>query len=275
MTSDFEAQIPSRCDEQPGGSGLNERIAGHSVIEKLLTDRERQRSPSHLGRIFGADPLSPDHHPWYKGALGEIAVGRLLERLGPEWTVLHAVPVGTGASDIDHVLIGPPGVFTLNTKNHTDQAVWVARRTLMVAGKKQRHLYNAEYEAARAAKLLGRAVNGDVKVTGVVVVVSPKSMTIKEKPSSVVVVTDRQLLRWLSSLPVVLTPRQIAVVAAVSARPGTWHRTPAASLNAAFLQSEFAALRALVDRARRRRAGWIFGLLIGVPLLLAALSAYF
>ncbi|MGX9900727.1 hypothetical protein ACW0JT_14150 [Arthrobacter sp. SA17] len=99
-------------------------------------------------------------------------------------------------------------------------------------------------------------------------------MTIREEPSGVVVVTDRQLLRWLGSLPLVLTSRQVAAVAAVSVRPGTWHRNPAASVNAAFLQSEFAALRALVNRARRRRAGWIFGLLIGVPLVLAALAAF-
>lgn len=275
MTSDFAAQLPLGRGESPGSNGLKQRIAGHSVIEKLLADRDGQCPPSLVGRIFGADPLSPGDHSWYKGALGEIAVGRLLERLGPEWTVLHAVPVGTGASDIDHVLIGPAGVFTLNTKNHTGQAVWVARRTLMVAGKKHRHLYNAEYEAARAAKLLAQAVSGAVEVTGVVVIVNPKSMTIRENPSCVVVVTDQQLLRWLSSLSVVLTPRQAAVVAAASARPGTWHRNPPASGNAAFLQSEFAALRILVDRARRRRAGWIFGLLIGVPLVLAALSAYF
>lgn len=71
----------------------------------------------------------------------------------------------------------------------------------MVAGKKQRHLYNAEYEAARAAKLLARAVSMAVEVTGVVVVVNPKSMTIREKPSGVVVVIGRQLLRWLSRSP--------------------------------------------------------------------------
>ncbi|WP_371261683.1 nuclease-related domain-containing protein [Arthrobacter sp. ov118] len=31
------------------------------------------------------------------------------------------MPVGAGASDVDHVLIGPAGVFTLNTKNHAGQ----------------------------------------------------------------------------------------------------------------------------------------------------------
>ncbi|MET4622966.1 hypothetical protein ABIE18_004446, partial [Arthrobacter sp. 2762] len=34
-------------------------------------------------------------------------------------------------------------------------------------------------------------------------------------------------------------------------------------------------LRTLVGRARRRRAGWIFGLLIGVPIVLATLFTYF
>ena len=49
--------------------------------------------------------------------------------------MLDAVPVGTGSTDIDHVLVGPGGVFTINTKHHLGQPVWVARRTLMVAGE--------------------------------------------------------------------------------------------------------------------------------------------
>jgi hypothetical protein len=255
--------------------GLGERIAGQAVIEKLLADREGVPPRSFLGRVFGADPLRPDNYPWYKGAVGEIAVGRLLERLGPEWAVLHAVPVGAGTSDIDHVLIGPAGVFTLNTKNHAGQPVWVAGRTLMVAGKKQRHLYNASHEAARAAKLLTRSPNEPVEVTGVVVVVAPKSMTVRAKPSGAAVVTDRQLLRWLSGRPTVLTPPQVAVITAAAVRPGTWHRNPPAIVDPASLHFEFARLRTLVDSARRRRAGWLLALIIGVPLALTTLTAYF
>jgi hypothetical protein len=244
-------------------------------MEKLLADRQGLPPRSFMGRVFGADPLTPDNYPWYKGALGEIAVGEILERLGPEWTVLHAVPVGAGASDIDHVLIGPAGVFTLNTKNHAGQSVWVAGRTLMVSGKKQRHLYNASHEATRAAKLLTRGVNATVAVTGVVVVVAPKSMTVRERPSDVAVVTDRQLLRWLSNRPNVLTPRQISAITAAAIRPGTWHRNPPAAVDPAFLLQEFTRLRSLVDNARRRRAGWLLALLIGASLVLATLSASF
>ena len=274
--SDFASQrFGSERDDTVRRIGVNERVAGHAVMEKLLADRQGMPPRSFMGRVFGADPLTRDNYPWYKGALGEIAVGEILERLGPGWTVLHAVPVGAGASDIDHVLIGPGGVFTLNTKNHAGQSVWVAGRTLMVSGKKQRHLYNASHEAARAAKLLTRGVKAAVEVTGVVVVVAPKSMTVRERPSEVAVVTDRQLLRWLSDRPNVLTPRQAAAISAAAAQPGTWHRNTPAAVDPALLQHEFARLRFLVDSARRRRAGWLLALLLGAPIVLATLSAYF
>ncbi|MGJ9403557.1 nuclease-related domain-containing protein [Arthrobacter sp. KK5.5] len=68
------------------------------------------------------NPLGPDNRPWYQVAFAEIRTGHILASLAPEWAVLHAVPVGAGTADIDHVLIGPAGVFTLNTKDHNNRA---------------------------------------------------------------------------------------------------------------------------------------------------------
>lgn len=112
---------------------LSDRVPGQSVMEELLVAHRLDKQRGRLGRIFGAPPLGPESAPWYRGALGEHAVGRALARLGPEWAVLHAVPVGRGSSDIDHVVIGPGWIFTLNTKNHTGQSVWTAKSTLLVA----------------------------------------------------------------------------------------------------------------------------------------------
>ncbi|MFF2347351.1 nuclease-related domain-containing protein [Pseudarthrobacter sp. NPDC058119] len=228
-------------------------------MEELLTLQALARPRSTLQRIFGVSPLTQESSPWYRGALGEIAVGRLLANLGPEWLVLHAVPVGTGTSDIDHVLVGPAGVFTINTKNHSGQPVWVAGRTLMVAGTKTRHLYNGAYEAARGAKLLTAAARFPVKVTGVVVIVEPKSLTIRARPEAVKVVTDAQLLRWLRGFRPVLTGEEVANISAVAVQPGTWHRRPAPRGDQVGLQRNFDALRRLVDQARRRRAAWVLG----------------
>ena len=60
-------------------------------------------SAAALDRLLGRSPLGTESRPWYIGAEGEIAVGRELDELPPGWTVLHAVPVGTRGSDIDHV----------------------------------------------------------------------------------------------------------------------------------------------------------------------------
>jgi hypothetical protein len=49
-----------------------------------------------------------------RGAAGERKVGAILEALGPDWHVLHDVSLGRG--NIDHVLVGPAGTFTVETK---------------------------------------------------------------------------------------------------------------------------------------------------------------
>jgi hypothetical protein len=52
-----------------------------------------------------------------RGAKGEEHVGGLLDELAAKgWHVLHDADFGRG--DIDHVAIGPAGVFTVETKSH-------------------------------------------------------------------------------------------------------------------------------------------------------------
>jgi hypothetical protein len=52
-----------------------------------------------------------------RGASAEEHVGSLLEALDArEWRVIHDASLGHG--NVDHILIGPPGVFTVETKSH-------------------------------------------------------------------------------------------------------------------------------------------------------------
>ncbi|HEY8303002.1 MAG TPA: nuclease-related domain-containing protein [Solirubrobacteraceae bacterium] len=52
-----------------------------------------------------------------RGAAGEEHVGALLEALrGEAWKVIHDASFGHG--DIDHIVLGPPGLFTVETKSH-------------------------------------------------------------------------------------------------------------------------------------------------------------
>jgi len=52
-----------------------------------------------------------------RGARGEEQVGVLLDGLSEgEWRVIHDASLGRG--NVDHILIGPAGVFTVETKSH-------------------------------------------------------------------------------------------------------------------------------------------------------------
>ncbi len=52
-----------------------------------------------------------------RGATGEEQVGGLLEVLSERgWRVIHDASLGHG--NVDHILIGPPGIFTIETKSH-------------------------------------------------------------------------------------------------------------------------------------------------------------
>ena len=74
--------------------------------------------------MFGKDQRQPRHRLAAGGLCDEEIPGRIV--------TAARLSVGAGVSDIDNVLIGPAGVFTLNTKNHvgTDVRVVTNRELL-------------------------------------------------------------------------------------------------------------------------------------------------
>src|SRR5690606_35171094 len=112
-----------------------------------------------------------------------------------------AVPVGENGSDIDHLVIGPAGVFTLNTKRHPGANVWVGERAILINGHRTKYLRNSRFEASRAGRLLTEATGHGVDVHPVIVLVSIEHLTVKQMPADVRVLGRFQLLRWLRSQP--------------------------------------------------------------------------
>lgn len=86
--------------------------------------------------------------------------------------LVHDVTVGTRDANIDHVIVGPGGVFTVNPKYHAGKSVWVGGDTVLIDGHRQPYVRNARHEAARASKLLPAAYGQHVPVTGIVAVLT-------------------------------------------------------------------------------------------------------
>jgi hypothetical protein len=155
---------------------------------------------------------SPDAVAWRRGAAGERRTARLLSHLeGYGWAVLHDLAVPGSRANLDHLVIGPGGVFVIDSKQYRGRLqldpsgrLWHGRYPLAST------LRTVSFEADQAAQVLpdpGVAVLPIVAVHGARV---PWGKVIVE---GVPVVTARRLPSMLRALPAVLGAERVAAVA--------------------------------------------------------------
>lgn len=232
---------------------LRARKPGYAVMQECLAIQAAAPVRTRWQRFWGHDPLHDHARTWFKGAVGERDVARALESLGSEYTVLHAVPVGKGSTDIDHVVIGPTGVFSINTKNHSGQSVWVGGRTLTVNGQRTPHVHRAVAEGERATALLSAAAGGPIAVQPVLVVAAAKLRFGHTTPAVVTLGPD-EVGRWITELPRVHSGEAVRYLAMLAEERRTWH-VDAVVLNDTLRHVQrFERLEQEIEEARRRRA---------------------
>jgi len=62
---------------------------------------------------------SPDAVAWRRGAAGERRTARLLDPLARHgWAVLHDLAIPGSQANLDHLVIGPGGVFVIDSKQY-------------------------------------------------------------------------------------------------------------------------------------------------------------
>jgi hypothetical protein len=189
--------------------------AGGGLLGSLLAPR--------LGLVVGALAAlaagwglrfrpSPEAIAWRRGAAGERRTARLLgplERQG--WSVLHDLTVPGSRANIDHLVIGPGGVFVIDSKQYrgrlqldSSRRLWHGRYPLAPA------LGAVSFEADQAAQILP---DPGVAVLPVVAVHGAQVPWGKVVVDGVPVVPARRLPSMLRQLPVVLGPERVVVLA--------------------------------------------------------------
>jgi Nuclease-related domain len=156
---------------------------------------------------------SPEALAWQRGAAGERHVARLLEPLAKQgWGVQHDLRVPGSKANVDHVVIGPPGVFVIDTKNYRgrlrlsqDGLLWHGRTFLAPT------LSATRWEAD---KLQARIGAPDIAVVPIVAVLGAMVPNGQVTAHDVTVVPARRLPGLLRSLPSALTPERALEVAA-------------------------------------------------------------
>jgi Nuclease-related domain len=189
--------------------------AGWSVLGSLLAPR--------LGLVLGALAAvaagwglrfrpSPDARAWRRGAAGERRTAQLLDPLERHgWAVLHDLAVPRSQANIDHLVIGPGGVFVIDSKQYRGRLqfdpsgrLWHGRYPLTPT------LRAVSFEADQAAQVLP---DPGVVVRPIMAIHGAQAPWGKVVTQGVPVVAARHLPSMLRSRPAVLGPERVAWLA--------------------------------------------------------------
>jgi hypothetical protein len=156
---------------------------------------------------------------WRLGLEGEQAVGDALCTLPSSWRALHSIPLGSDRRDIDHLLIGPGGVYSINTKN--------VRGTITISGiAAQVDDSDSDFalvsldEARRAERYLSRAVGR--KIVVLPLMVSVRAPVVPLPPFRVWLLALPDLVPWIMRLRPALSVAECDQIYAAARQRSTW-----------------------------------------------------
>lgn len=156
---------------------------------------------------------------------GERKISTQLARLvrrDPRWRYLSAVPAGVYGAHIDHLVVGPGGVYTVDARSHPNSQIWVRGNVFRVDGAAYPYVSNSRHEALRAARCLSAACGFGVEVAGVIAVAGPEEFSVREPAADVHVVEHTALRSWLRARGPVLDPPTLAAVYDAARHASTW-----------------------------------------------------
>lgn len=246
--------VPQQTAPPPPATGPGVDLALHRPGHAVLAAIETQHRSATSAVIDGMPgTLDEGIVSWCVGYVGESQVGAELERLGPAWRTLHGVPVGIAGSDIDHVVIGPAGVFTVNTKHHPGASVDVKGDGIFVGRDFQPYVRNARTEAGRA-RTAATGVAARPRIHPLVVMVGAR-LRVKRGPVDVTVLDSSALLNWLRSQPQTLDSSQVDELYEHLRWSGRWTELLPPAAGAPWVDGfarQMATERAIAKTARRR-----------------------
>src|SRR5690606_35848450 len=155
----------------------------------------------------------------------DVPVGERLDRLVDDgWTVLHEVPLSRQGDVVQHLLIGPGGVYAVTVHVHLGADVQVDRRSLYVNHRTVTYLRDARLQAQRLARVLESSSSSFVTAR-VGVVVDPGTLAaprVTKMPDDALVCGRTDMPGVFRRLPRRLTDDDVEMLTAVALRKDTW-----------------------------------------------------
>jgi Nuclease-related domain len=264
-------------------TSIEHQLDGQLSIGALLRAQAAVPPRSRAARIFGKSPLNDKTKLLYRRVVGEIEVGATLDSLGAEWVVLHALPTATEGAEIDHLVIGPGGVFAIATKNFAGLDVLASERTFIAGGIRYPYIRNIEYEIGRLERMLSTAADRPVQISAILALITPKSLDVPDAHRDVAIVRAADLVGWLRNRVHTVSSEDVTSIASVAAQLSSWQQQDSSSNTPDVTRINFESLRASVRSAWKVQLTWVIGvsavmvgafLFVSYSILMNAVSAF-
>lgn len=154
---------------------------------------------------------------------GEGGVLPYLTRLPASFHLLYSVPAPDGP--IPFVLVGPPGIVTVEVKSHPGSSVRTASSWLYVDGVPTDYVMATQRRTRRISALLAAQLGHHVHTWPVIVIASDDvtKVRLEYQPRGVRVVHGgRAALRHISSLQTQYSDGEVASIYEIARRSTTW-----------------------------------------------------
>ena len=135
-----------------------------------------------------------------KGNHGERVVAELLDVLdGAGWCVLHDRYKPGSTANLDHVVVGPPGLFVIDAKNWKSTPLRLDERGMSLRGYRKDEELRGAADCARV--VLQRAIGAhyDLPAAGVLAFVQEMGLKSPVEHHGVWILQSEHLLAWLTS----------------------------------------------------------------------------
>jgi hypothetical protein len=137
----------------------------------------------------------------------EQKIGAELADLPAGWFVLASLDIecldhpDPDDLHVDHVVIGPGGVFTIYVEHQPSAKVWVSEHAVTINGRESNRLRRARFEARRSSRVLTDACGFNVTVQSVLILIGAATMQTVSHPAEVHVRTQHEIRDWLCRQP--------------------------------------------------------------------------
>jgi hypothetical protein len=147
-------------------------VAAAALLAGLLTLSFGLATPAAIFTTGGLAYLlrfriSAETTAWRRGAKGEQLTARRLRRLGRGWTVFHDLAIPNSRANADHLVVGPPGIFLIDSKHYRGRltltpegSLWYGYHPLTGV------LATVRWEAAVLGQVLGTTITPMLCVHG-------------------------------------------------------------------------------------------------------------